>query len=109
MRGFPKSLHTKEDYLYIKNNFEPEQWKPEFQKLLDTRMDWFFVKNLDSQEEGLNDNTHKVIEDKSVELDKEGKPFEKVTYTQFELKENPQCKLNLIGFTVDEVLEILNS
>ena len=42
-------------------------------------------------------------------VDKEGKLIEKVTYSQFELKENPQCKLNLIGFTVDEVLEILNS
>ena len=44
-----------------------------------------------------------------MELDKDGKPIEKVTYSQYELKENPQCKLNLIGFTVDEVLEIINS
>ena len=42
-------------------------------------------------------------------VDEEGKLIEKVTYSQFELKENPQCKLNSIGFTVDEVREILNS
>lgn len=50
-----------------------------------------------------------MYKNKSEELDKDGKLIEKVTYSQFKLKENPQCKLNLIGFTVDEVLKILNS
>ena len=109
MKGYPQHLNTKADYLYVKENFKRELWEKDFQNLLDTRMDWFFVKNLDSQEEGLNDSTHKVVENKSEELDKDGKLIEKVTYSQFELKENPQCKLNLIGFTVDEVLKILNS
>lgn len=109
MKGYPKNLNTKFDYFYVKENFKKELWEKDFQNLLDTRMDWFFVKNLDSQEEGLNDSTHKVVENKSEELNKKGKLIEKVTYSQFELKENPQCKLNLIGFTVDEVLKILNS
>ena len=109
MKGYPQHLNTKADYMYVKENFKRDLWEKDFQNLLDTRMDWFFVKNLDSQEEGLNDSTHKVVENKSEELDKDGKLIEKVTYSQFELKENPQCKLNLIGFTVDEVLEILNS
>ena len=109
MKGYPKNLNTKFDYLYVKENFKRELCEKDFQNLLDTRMGWFFVKNLDSQEEGLNDSTHNVVENESEELDKEGKPIKKVTYSQFELKENPQCKLNLIGFTVDEVLKILNS
>ena len=109
MKGYPKNLNTKLDYLYVKENFKRELWEKDFQNLLDTRMGWFFVKNLDSREDGLDDSTHKVVENKSEELDKEGKPIEKVTYSQYELKENPQCKLNLIGFTVDEVLEIINS
>ena len=109
MKGYPQHLNTKADYIYVKENFKKELWEKDFQNLLDTRMDWFFVKNLNSQEEGLNDSTHKVVENKSEELDKDGKLIEKVTYSQFELKENPQCKLNLIGFTADEVLKILNS
>lgn len=109
MKGYPKHLNTKADYIYVKENFKRELWEKDFRNLLDTRMDWFFVKNLNSQEEGFNDSTHKVVENKSEELDKDGKLIEKVTYSQFELKENPQCKLNLIGFTVDEVLKILNS
>lgn len=28
MVGFPKHLNTKEDYMYIKENFPTEQWKP---------------------------------------------------------------------------------
>lgn len=109
MKGFPKYLNTKADYEYIRTHFDKSLWVPEFQKLLDSRQDWFFEKHLDTKEEGLEDSTHKVVENKSMELDKEGKPIEKVTYSQYELKKNPQCKLNLIGFTVDEVLKILNS
>lgn len=109
MKGYPQHLNTKADYMYVRANFPREQWLPDFQALLDSTHDWFFEKHLDTKEDGLVDSTHKVVENKSVELDKEGKPIEKVTYSQYVLKENPLCKLNLIGFTVDEVLEILNS
>ena len=51
MKGYPKNLKTKFDYLYVKENFKRELWEKDFQNLLDTRMDWFFVKNLDSQED----------------------------------------------------------
>ena len=109
MKGYPHHLNTKADYMYVHANFPREQWLPDFQALLDSTHDWFFEKHLDAKEDGLEDSTHKVVENKSEELDKEGKPIEKVTYSQYELKENPLCKLNLIGFTVDEVLEIINS
>ena len=109
MKGYPQHLNTKADYMYVRANFPREQWLPDFQALLDSTHDWFFEKHLDTKEDGLEDSTHKVVENKFVELDKESKPIEKVTYSQYELKENPQCKLNLIGFTVDEVLEIINS
>lgn len=109
MKGYPQHLNTKADYMYVRANFPREQWLPDFQALLDSTHDWFFEKHLDTKEEGLEDSTHKVVENKSMELDKEGKPIEKVTYSQYVLKKNPLCKLNLIGFTVDEVLKILNS
>lgn len=109
MKGYPQHLNTKADYMYVREHFPREQWLPDFQALLNSTHDWFFEKHLDTKEDGLNDGTHKVVENKSVELDKDGKPIEKVTYSQYELKKNPQCKLNLIGFTVDEVLKILNS
>ena len=46
MKGYPKNLNTKFDYLYVKENFKKDLWEKDFQNLLDTRMDWFFVKNL---------------------------------------------------------------
>lgn len=100
MRGFPKSLHTKEDYLYIKNNFEPEQWKPEFQKLLDTTSDWFFVKNLNKAEDGIDDDTHKIVETE-ISSDKPS------VISQYEFRENPDAKLYKLGFTVEEVQQLI--
>ena len=38
MKGYPKNLNTKFDYLYVKENFKRELWEKDFQNLLDTRM-----------------------------------------------------------------------
>lgn len=46
MVGYPKSLKTKEDYEYVRNNFPKEMWKKDFQALLDSSYDWFFVEKL---------------------------------------------------------------
>lgn len=95
MRGFPKRLSSKADYLYIKEHFPAEQWKPEWQALLDTMSDWFAVGNVASVEAGKTDATHRV----ETFDDDNGK----VTYTQYEYKANPDCKLLRLGFTEAEV------
>lgn len=95
MKGYPKTLNTKEDYEYVKENFPAEQWKPDYQKLLDSMNDWVPTGKLDSEDDGIVDDTHKITEENSGS--------EKKTYVQWEMQEIPTCKLNRLGFTVEEV------
>ena len=60
MVGFPKYLNSKDDYLYVRDNFPREQWLPELQKLLDTMYGWFYVSTLVDGNAGVTDDTHKV-------------------------------------------------
>ena len=102
MRGFPKALNTKDDYLYIKENFDKELWQPEYQNLLDTLSDWFFVRVLDTDEEAPEGDNYKVIENE------QGEGEEKTTARSlYEYKENEHAKLFELGFTVDEVKKVL--
>ena len=105
MRGFPKNLNTKFDYEYVIENFTdtPENTarvKKELQDLIDSVKGWFFVKNLSSPAQGIEDATHKVVTNKD-ENDQE-------TYAQYELKDNPTCKLFQLGFTVAEVQALID-
>lgn len=101
MKGFPKSLSSKEDYIFIKDNFPADEWKPEWQLLLDSRMDWFNVGEIDPMS-GITDETHKVVESET-QTEEGGETI----YYQFELRENPTCKLLQLGFTVEEVEDAL--
>lgn len=101
MKGFPNTLSSKEDYEYIRANFPAEQWKPHWQDLLDSRMDWFWVENLPVGKEGIVDDTHKVEVSEKIGEDEE------TVYMQYELLENPMAKIFRIGFTVAEVEEAL--
>lgn len=101
MKGFPKHLNSKKDYLYIKAHFDRELWLPEFKKLLDSRFDWFFDKDLESKDEGIEDATHKIVETSDTET-------QTIKYAQYEWKENETAKIFRIGFTVAEVEELMN-
>ena len=101
MVGFPKWLNTKEDYFYVREHFPHEQWEPVFQALLDERMTWLNIGQLASEEEGVTDNIHKVV---TVGGEEDGTP---VQYYQYEYKEDPNCKLFRLGFTVEEVKDLL--
>lgn len=107
MIGFPKNLNTKADYEYVRQHFARELWRPKFQELLDTEMDWFFVKELTSREEGIEDDTHKIEE----QLEQDGGEAQNAEPTkmfyQFEYRVNPDCKLLQLGYSHDEVVEIL--
>lgn len=94
MRGFPKTLSSKEDYLYVKEHFDREQWVPEFQALLDARMVWMPTGTVADESAGVTDATRKVV------VDEQADPK---TYTQYELQENPDAKIFRLGFTVAEV------
>ena len=96
MKGYPKHLNTKSDYIFVKNNFPKNQWAKDWQTLLDSRQDWFFVKALPDKASGVEDATHKIVETQSGES-------EKVTYSQYELREDKNAKIYRLGFTIAEV------
>lgn len=100
MKGLPKQLNSKQDYIYAKENLNESYWKPLFQDLLDSRFNWFYEKDLDFKEQGIEDETHKIVENKEEE--------DKITYSQYIWKENKDAKIYRIGFTVEEVQEIIN-
>lgn len=101
MVGFPKWLNTKKDFLYIREHFPREQWQPVFQALLDERMAWLNVGRLESAADGITDETHKVV---TVGGD-DGTP---VQYYQYEYKEDENCRLFRLGFTVKDVQQLLS-
>lgn len=103
MKGFPNFLNTKEDYENVRKNFPKNQWLPNFQALLNSKKDWFFVKELEDGEIGLSDDTHKI----EIQLDQEVEGGKHRRY-QFELRENPNCLMNTLGYTEQEVLAIIN-
>lgn len=100
MIGFPKNLNTKEDYEYVRKNFQKEEWEKEFQNLLDTVNEWFNMGVLADGDTGTTDDTHRVTEDKQEDTGT-------VTRTQWEYKENPDAKIFQLGYTVEEVKAIL--
>lgn len=101
MKGIPKHLNTKFDYEYIRKNFPKEQYIPFFQALLDTKKAWFFVKELQDGEIGVSDDTHKIEIQLSIFEEEKSKRY------QYELRDNPNSLLNTIGYTEEEVQEII--
>ena len=91
MRGLPKNLNTKEDYLYLKDNYDKEYWLQAFQNLLDTRYSWFAI----DEKDYIEDDKHKKVYNEQED-----------TYEYFVHKLNKNAKLYQLGFTVKEVQEI---
>lgn len=88
MRGFPKFLNTKQDYLNCLTMF-PEETKKALQTLLDNRFNWFDVAILEEEVTELAENQ------RIIEADGEKMLQEK--------KEDPNARIFLLGFTVEEV------
>ena len=99
MVGYPKFLNTKEDYEFVRANFPKEQWESDFKALLDERYEWFNLGEIEG--EGVTDDTHKVVEDKRDD--------ETVVRYQYEYKENENARIYRLGYTVEEVENILNA
>jgi hypothetical protein len=92
MKGIPKHLAMKQDYLNIMGLFEKNEWGPRFQELIDNRYTWVEVGPIEG--EGVTDDTHKVS---MGIIDGEEVPV------QLELQEDPNAKIFRLGFTVEEV------
>lgn len=94
MRGFPKRINTKQDYYNLLADY-PAETKQELQKLLDTRYIWKDTKVLADGETGLEDSTHRVVEQDGERI-------------QQEYIEDPNARLFRLGFTVTEVEGLIN-
>lgn len=100
MRGYPKHLNTKADYLYVIEQFPKEDWKKDLQDLIDSSKDWITTGEVESVAKGKTDKTHRVLE----ETDEESKTTK---YLQQELQEIPTAKIFKLGFTIKEVQSYL--
>lgn len=99
MRGIPRHLNTKKDYLKIKAGFSSLQWKPHFQELLDSKDEWLNM-GVIAEGKGITDATHKVVENTSQD--------ETIEKYQFEFKENPDARIFRLGFSANEVQGYIN-
>ena len=98
MIGFPKTLNSKFDYEFVRENFPRAQWEPKFKALLAEKDAWYCTSELAAGENGINDDAHKV-----VESTQDG---ETVRY-QYGLLPDPNSEMKKIGYTEDELKEIL--
>jgi hypothetical protein len=108
MRGKPKYLNSKEDYLNLLAMDEAvvskEEKIEELEGLLANISDWFFEKYV-AENEGIEDETHKVVVNEPME----GSEQTEVTYAQYVYKQNPMAKIFRIGFTIEEVQNLIDS
>lgn len=93
MYKMPQELNTKQDYLNCLQDF-PQEAKQRLQALLDNRFNWAQKGILLSADEGLTDETHKVISSEDEHF-------------QLELIEDTNARIFLLGFSVKEVEELL--
>lgn len=99
MRGFPKRLNTKFDYLYIRENFSADKWAPAWRALLSENKNWFFTGKVKNESDGLSDSNHRVEAGKSVDGETE--------YYQYEYMVDPSSDMVKMGFTEDEINDAL--
>ncbi len=93
-------LNTKFDYEYVRQNFPEEIWRVKYQALLDDRMQWLMVGKLNQKADGVDiANQKKIVTSKREDGSEE--------YYQYKYKEDPNCKLNRLGFSTTEVLSVL--
>lgn len=96
MKGFPKTLNTKQDVLNALESY-PVETKAYLQELLDTRFIWVKERELAPGEPGVQSSTHKVVPNS-----------EDGSFAQYIRTEDENCKLFRIGLTVAETEEIIN-
>lgn len=102
MRGVSKWINTKEDIL---NNMEVDKkaTKKKLQEMLDGRFSWIPVKPLEEKNDGIEDETHKVVTMQAMDGGDEEEHW------QYELREDPNAWMFRIGLTVDIINEYLGA
>ncbi len=95
MNGYPKHINSKEDIMNIITDY-PIETKKFLEGLVESSSDWLVQSELKDGEAGIEDSTHKVVENKTDDV--------VTSRYQFEYKEDSNAYLYKLGFTsVDEV------
>lgn len=95
--SYPTELKTREDYDFVRQNFDFSLWKKDWRALLFCKT-WHTLKTSDSLDGLMQDNTHRVIKSQSPAG---------ASYVEQEYVDDPSAKINLFGLTQDEVKQIL--
>ena len=103
MKGFPKKLNSREDYENIVDDFGYcKEVKEAYRALLDTNKHYVFDKELASEYERTGPAPdYKVMKEDDQET-------ETVRIVQYKLVDNPDSKLKELGFTENEVQEVID-
>lgn len=101
MRGFPKVLNSRQDYENVINDFGyTAKVKRAYQGLLNTAQKYEFDKELAAE----SDRTGPEPDYKVMTQEEEGTE----TIVQYKLVDNPNGKIFKLGFTIDEVQEVID-
>lgn len=94
---YPRILATKSDYEFVRQNFPKDLWEKDFNNLLETQYNWFFTKVLEDNEEVEQNFVQKIVIDPQTGV-----------RSLYIWKQDPNCKLLQLGFTEQEVINILS-
>ena len=112
MRGYPSTLNSWEDVIFVTENFPKDMWQADLERLIsdDETKAWYWVELLPVGKAGIVDDTHKVVE-YDVNNANEGmdgtasgsgtdgeKTANEIQYVQYELRYNLLCRLGQMKF-----------
>jgi hypothetical protein len=95
MKGLHRKLNTKADYEYVMQNEPESSWRPAWESLLNSRKAWQELSVDESADDYDAENIRTVPAGEGEE-----------TVIQV-YKEDQNCKLYRLGFTVDEITAAL--
>ncbi len=67
MNGYPKHINSKEDLSNLKSDY-PIETKRFLEGLVESSSDWLVQSELKDNEAGIEDSTHKVVENKTDDV-----------------------------------------
>ncbi len=101
MKDFPKHINSKEDLSNLKSDY-PIETKRFLEGLVESSSDWLVQSELKDNEAGIEDSTHKVVENKTDDV--------VTSRYQFEYKEDSNAYLYKLGFTsLQEVKDMIRT
>ena len=101
MNGYPKHINSKEDIMNIITDY-PIETKKFLEGLVESSSDWLVQSELKDNEVGIEDSTHKVVENKTDDI--------VTSRYQFEYKEDSNAYLFKLGFTsLQEVKDMIKA